>query len=864
MVIFGKVTDDSTGREVIGANVLIKPSKSGGAAYFGVTSSKGTYHISIPDTINLSNYDIEVTHLTYTRASQPMVDGKLEYPFRLSVRTNLLPIVNTKRRPHISRSGDTLRYNVQSFTKTIDRSIGDVLRRMPGIEINDEGRISYQGQAISNLYIDGDDLLEGKYGIGTKSIPHVMVMSVEVLKNHQPIKVLKDRVVSRDIAINLVIKNEAKLNLSGEAKIGAGLPKQYLGEVNMMLFNKKHKLLDVLKGNNTGIDLQEHLKDLVDPVAATNDRRMLLSAGTVGNPNIRKERYYLNNSGGLFTNNLINLANDLQLRSNIDLVLDRNTMDYRNRSTIYSATDSFSFNEQLDRVHKPQQLDVNLRATKNSATKYLTNNLKLTYRKDKTEAYLYADNGSIQQTLDQTQWHFNNAFRYIPSLRNGDLLNVDWTFSGYRQPELLEINPASLVSFIDPPTAANLVMQHTTTTRLASQFNIAYVVKPKLFRQRYALSILQEWQALHSSIWLDNNRYNDEIDGAENDLYWKKSQASISGNYHWQEGNWRMNLTLPIGVQYLSYHNNPFRSRNNRLDLLFTPEYYTTLMLGKNNQLEARYSYGNTFGDMFAIYEGAILTNYRTLIANDTRLMERKSHSAGLKYFGGDPISMFFYSAGYTFVSARSNTITALEIDGRRSRLINTPLFNTSVRHTLNVALTKFIFWLGAKSGTNIMAGVIENDQLVNDDLVPYRSRFLSIVPDLNVELLKSMQVNYNGRLSWFLNSPIKPKTAVVQRLFVADQSFRLSYSANPTMHLGLSGRHFLTNGHSSRNFEYLFLDAFIRYKVAKWRTEFELDLTNVTNISTFDYSLLEINSSYSSTYNIRGRMALLKVIFSL
>jgi hypothetical protein len=65
---------------------------------------------------------------------------------------------------------------VNSFSKEQDRSIGDVLKRMPGIEVPD-GKILYQGKAINKYYIEGLDLLEGKYNLANDNLPYQEVSS---------------------------------------------------------------------------------------------------------------------------------------------------------------------------------------------------------------------------------------------------------------------------------------------------------------------------------------------------------------------------------------------------------------------------------------------------------------------------------------------------------------------------------------------------------------------------------------------------------------------------------------------------------------------------------------------------------------
>jgi len=67
---------------------------------------------------------------------------------------------------------------------------------MPRIEVLDDGKILYQGKPINKYYIEGLDLPEGKYNLAIKNLPHKEVTKVQVLENHQPIKVLDSLVYS--------------------------------------------------------------------------------------------------------------------------------------------------------------------------------------------------------------------------------------------------------------------------------------------------------------------------------------------------------------------------------------------------------------------------------------------------------------------------------------------------------------------------------------------------------------------------------------------------------------------------------------------------------------------------------------------
>jgi hypothetical protein len=103
---------------------------------------------------------------------------------------------------------------VNSFSKEQDRSIGDVLKRMPGIEVLPDGKILYQGKAINKYYIEGLDLLEGKYNLANDNLPYQEVSQVQILENHQPIKTLDSLQFSDRSALNIKLKH---LYFTGQA-----------------------------------------------------------------------------------------------------------------------------------------------------------------------------------------------------------------------------------------------------------------------------------------------------------------------------------------------------------------------------------------------------------------------------------------------------------------------------------------------------------------------------------------------------------------------------------------------------------------------------------------------------------------------
>lgn len=126
----------------------------------------------------------------------------------------------TVKAPKIRGQGDTIMYFVEQFSSERDKTIGDVLKKMPGIDIDTEGKITYNGKSINKFYIEGQDLLGGRYGLAVNGIPQKEVGQIEVYEDHQPIRALEGLSFSDQAAINVKLKENAKATLDNNPGYG--------------------------------------------------------------------------------------------------------------------------------------------------------------------------------------------------------------------------------------------------------------------------------------------------------------------------------------------------------------------------------------------------------------------------------------------------------------------------------------------------------------------------------------------------------------------------------------------------------------------------------------------------------------------
>ncbi len=183
--VCGTVLEKDGKEPLAGASVIIRD-KDGKIKKYAVSKQDGAFEMSVP---TLAGARLEVSMMSFAKQSVALDSVSFPLTVYMEPGTTILKEVTVKS-ARIREQGDTVTYNVGSFAQNQDRSIGDVLKRMPGINVEKSGKIQYQGEDINKFYIEGSDMLGGKYGIATNGISHEDVGAVEVMENHQPMQVL--------------------------------------------------------------------------------------------------------------------------------------------------------------------------------------------------------------------------------------------------------------------------------------------------------------------------------------------------------------------------------------------------------------------------------------------------------------------------------------------------------------------------------------------------------------------------------------------------------------------------------------------------------------------------------------------------
>ena len=197
---------------------LLQPSDSSVVAY-AMTNKQGFYQLQT--TTSLSELLIKVTGFGIKRQLSLIKNQTQTFDFSVEKEDVKLREAVVKSQK-IWGNRDTLNYLVSAYLKDYDRTIADVLRKLPGITIEDNGNIKYQGTPINHFYIENLDMLQGRYNLATQSIKAEDVATVQVLENHEHAHALQDQMPSANAAINLKLKNKAKGIWSQSVEVGSG------------------------------------------------------------------------------------------------------------------------------------------------------------------------------------------------------------------------------------------------------------------------------------------------------------------------------------------------------------------------------------------------------------------------------------------------------------------------------------------------------------------------------------------------------------------------------------------------------------------------------------------------------------------
>ena len=844
-------------------------SRGGLILAYSTTNQKGIYSISPPKTID-SSYVLEVSCIGYRKQKKALSDNLFLMNFSLLAETTELKSVTVRANwPKIKINGDTISYKASDFTNSNDKVIGDVLKRIPGIDVSPDGKISYNGKSISNFYIDGDNLLDDKYNIATNTIPNKVVDKVQILENHQPIKILQNRQVTNNVALNLTIKDEAKLNVVGQETIGAGIPGKYIADLNALFLKKKYKTINYIKANDIGYDLQndlvEHsLDDYLKRIENVKPTPMV-SIGSTIVPDIEREKYLFNRSGIINLNNLINLKNQVQVKINAYYLINDQNLNFSKITKVYLPGDTIKYTE-LQKNHFNQNIFHNAIAINvNKDNYYINDNLITDYTQKNNSSNLISNQIPISQHSGDKLSNFSNEFNIIQSTKvNKNIIEIYSYINHFSEPQNMTIDPGPNPLFINKNNPYSQLIQYVNTPNWLGNSYISYNVKSKASIYTFRLGAIIQSQRLSSQLLKRdlNSIILPAIDSATNSLKWQQNKFYLENSYSYIYKKFEVTGKVPLIFRSINYSDRTYLADTAIKRLFVNFQMLAKLYVGQENYIELTYKYYDSWGTMQDVFNGYILTDYRTLSDNNAPLGESKNQMTSLFYTYKKSTSLFFYYIGVSFNNTSTNNIASSIISNTFERHITLPFPNSKNFWIVNSAISKYLFSLHTSLTAGFSLQSFGFNQIQNGENRQYNTITKDATLKIDSKINSFLNFSYKGEFKTTSNSSngITDKSIISQ----LQQQSSLNFDVLKSLVFTVTSDNYLIHSTELNNSYYNFIDITGRYKPVSSKLEFSFNLMNVLNNKSYKSVNLAGNLYSSSTYTLPGRFVLLKITFNL
>ncbi|AWH74150.1 TonB-dependent receptor [Dokdonia sp. Dokd-P16] len=894
------VVKDSIGSPLELANIIATNKAEGTLESYGITDASGRYRLDLTTGIT---YDIKVSYLGLQSVNEEINVAQdaqdITKDFTLKEDPNQLDNVELVYEMPVTIKGDTIVYNTDSFTNGTERKLGDVLKKLPGIEVNDDGQIEVEGKVVSKVMIEGKDFFDGDSKLATKNIPADALKKVEVLKNYNEVSQMRGLGNDQDnVAINIKLK-EGKTNFwFGDLTAGAGDGEKfrYLGKAKLFYYSPKGSINIITDFNNTG-EVPFTFRDYFNFTGGF--RNFNQRGGTSFN---------VSDSGLGFLTTQNNRANEIETGfaaanftytinpkwdiSGLALLSDNKTNFVNNSlNTFINQGFTQGFNESTDQrnqlgmakmssVYKPNanlQFDYDVLVKKSKQTEFSDGTSIVTrdgavqedvVDQDKeNEPFSINQNVNLYYTLDE-----NNIFSgTIQHLYQDEDPFYNATLS---QEPFTAPDPADMtneISAIDFMLGANGLFdinqnKNIKTNKLDAKLDYYYILNKKSNINITAGTTLSR-QDFNSNLFqiLETGTVDDlteTLDGTiiGNDVAFNFSDVFVGLHYKLKTGI----FTITPG---LTLHN--YTTKSEQLgtttedsDVRLLPDLFTVLDFSQGKSLRVNYQMTAQYTDVNNFAEGLLFNNYNSLYRGNREIENAIYHNASINYFS---FSMFNFTSLFGGVNY-SRRVDPIKTSGSFVGInqVASPVNNTNFADetlSANARFSKrFKKWklnVSASGSYSDLNNIINGEDRNTKNL----TQNYTTSAETNFKEAPNFEIGYNF-------TSTNSDNGVTDRTFFTNRPF-----ANAEWNLGKgftigadwSLYNYDDNDDSTEiDNMYSFLEANLYYQKPDSQWEFRIQATNLLNVDTISSNNVNDFTISNTEYFVQPRIAMFTVKYNL
>lgn len=272
-IIKGHVADSTNQIPIPHASILILQAKDSILTTFTRSDAAGNFNIQIPDTNEVIVLVKHPNYAAFAETIQPNQNTAL--PISLISKAELLETVFIKAKAQaIHLKGDTTEFLADSFYTKKNASVEDLLKKLPGLEVDRQGNIKAFGQEVKKVLVDGEEFFSSDPTLATRNLRADMVEKVQVYEGKSKkaqFTGLDDG--KREQTVNIKLKKDKKNGMFGKVALAGSLNGYHQSQAMFNYFNGNNKFSAYGTIANTGLRGLNYREN--DQLGINGDRELL-------------------------------------------------------------------------------------------------------------------------------------------------------------------------------------------------------------------------------------------------------------------------------------------------------------------------------------------------------------------------------------------------------------------------------------------------------------------------------------------------------------------------------------------------------------------------------------------------------------
>ena len=856
---------------IMAVNVATKAMDS-----YGITNDKGRFQLTLkPNTA----YSVKVSYLGM-KSKEIVISTKAENIVQNIVMDDAgieLEGVEIVREMPVSIKGDTIVYNADSFKSGTEKKLEDVLKKLPGVEVNTDGEIEVEGKKVSKLMVEGKDFFDGDTKLGVKNIPADAIDKIQVLRNYNEVGALKGLENDQDnVAMNIKLKEGKKNFWFGDVTAGIGvaeLDSRYIINPKLFYYSPKYSINLITNFNNIGelpLTAQDYFKFTggFKNLAKKGGSNFNVSSNDLGISILRNNRakeietkfgatnfaYSVTKAWNISGFGILSTSKtDLETKSQTtildsgdqqkrdELTHQKNNLGLFKLSSTYKPNDKFQFdydiltkiskqNENTDLLRESIVSNVSTTETiftnKKQDPTSINQNLSLYYTQSPKNIFAFE-----MQHLYQDENPFYNA----------NLRTQPFDLSGYTSGQ--QRNDLNQDRFVK-------------TNKLDAKLDYYYMVTPKS-NINITLGNTFSYQDFNSHIFqmLDNGSRND-LNNPENNNQVNYNFNDTFLGFHYKILTGKFTLTPGVSVHSYTMKNTQLGTDYSQNFTKVLPDLFALYQIKKSETLTYNFSLTNDFTDINQLAAGYVLSDYSSLFRGNRYLENATSQVHSLRYF---KYNMF------NFENIFANATYTKKVDAIKTSADFTGINQSSSPYNSNLADETFTgmgnygrsFLKNYKASVNASFNWSKFNNIQNNELSTTESfvQSYTVKASTNYKNAPNIEFGYNALINKYSGSTYytdKP-FARLDYYFLNSFSFVSEYEF-----------YHYYNGNKTVNNEYDFLSASLIYQKKNSKWEYKVSATNLLNTTYLNDDSFSQFSTRVSQYTVQPRYIIFSMKYNL